>query len=143
MSDLPTPTGNNPTDTTNPVPVVSTGIGGKEKESGVASAEPALRQVGQEMEVSSELTSAGVKVHPTSIPIPSPISKMGVQATGQNVSAGVPAIALPLTDDQIAQGLKQGVASSWRWLAEWCVRKLKQVHMGLKSIHGNLVRVRE
>jgi hypothetical protein len=67
---------------------------------------------------------------------------MGVQPIGQNIPSAAPAVSLPLSDDQIATGLKQSIWSSWRWLAQWCVRKLKQVHMGLKTIHGKLTRVR-
>jgi hypothetical protein len=89
-----------------------------------------------ETEISPEVASSGVKIQPTSIPIPPPVSAMGVQPSGQNVPPAAPAVTLPLSDDQIATGLKQSIWSSWRWLAEWCVRKLKQVH-------GNLTRVRQ
>lgn len=88
-----------------------------------------------------ELTSAGVTIHPTTIPVPQPVAKMGVQATGANIPTPAATVSLPLTDDQIATGLNQGIASSWRWLATWCIRRLKQVHMGLKAIHGKVMRV--
>ena len=115
----------------------------KEKEAGEAGLEVPFRPVGQEVEVSPEIASSGVKVQPTTIPIPPPVQQMGVKPAGQNVPVAAPAVALPLSDDQIALGLKQSIWSSWRWLAQWCIRKLKQVHMGLKHIHGGLTRVRQ
>lgn len=116
---------------------------GKEREAGGAGLEAPFRPVGQEVEVSPEIASSGVKVQPTTIPIPQPVDKMGVKPVGQNVPGAAPAVALPLSDDQIALGLKQSIWSSWRWLAQWCIRKLKQVHMVLKHIHGRLMRVRQ
>ncbi len=88
-----------------------------------------------------EVASAGVTIHPTSIPIPPPVAKMGVRPAGANVPTPAVAITLPITDDQIAQGLEKSIRDSFRWLAEWCLRRLKQVHVGLKSVHGKLMRV--
>jgi hypothetical protein len=130
MNDLPAPpSGANPS--TN-----------KEQETGMVTDVP-FRPAGEETEVSPEVVASGVKVQPTTIPIPSAVSAMGVRPAGQNIPPADPAVSLPLSDDQIAQGLKQSVWSSWRWLAQWCIRRLKQVHMGLKSIHGRLTRVRQ
>lgn len=139
MNDLPTPAqGTNPSSATG-----AGGISSKEKETGGVSAEAPFHPTGIETELSPEVTSSGVKVRPTTIPIPPPVAQMGVRAAGQNVPTPTPVVALPLSDDQIAQGLKQSIWSSWRWLAQWCIRKLKQVHMGLKNIHGRLTRVRQ
>lgn len=130
MNDLPTPAqGTNPSIN-------------KEQETGRVT-EASFRPTAQETELSPEVVSSGVAVRPTAIPISPPVSQLGVKPAGQNIPAPVPAVTLPLSDDQIAQGLKQSIWSSWRWLAQWCVRKLKQVHMGLKNIHGRLTRVRE
>jgi hypothetical protein len=137
MNDLPTPIQG-----TNPPPAPG-GITGKEKETGGVNQEVPFRPVGQETELSPEVASSGVKIRPTTIPIPPQVQQMGVKAAGQNIPAVSPAVTLPLSDDQIALGLKQSIWSSWRWLAQWCVRRLKQVHMGLKNIHGRLTRVRQ
>ena len=123
MTDLPTPPGNTPISQPN-----------KEAEVGGLPSEVPFRPAGQEVELSPEVASAGVKVQPTTIPIPQPVSQVGFQAVGQNVPAPAPAVTLPLSDDQIAQGLKQSIWSSWRWLAQWCLRKLKQVHRSLKGV---------
>lgn len=101
-----------------------------------------LREVGQDIELPKEVGASGVRVAPTTVTLPQSVSQQGVKPVGPVAQASTSApVSLPLSDDQIAQGLKQGVASSWRWVAEWCVRRLKQAHMAIKSIHGKLVRV--
>lgn len=111
------------------------GIGGKEMEPAAGGLEqPALKDVsGKEIELPKEVVAAGVRTQPTTIQLPAAVSQMGVSAVGTNTQTPAAAVALPLTDDQIALGLKQSIMSSWRWLAEWCVRKLKQLH---KKIHA-------
>lgn len=97
--------------------------------------------VGQETSVPKEVLSAGVRVRPTSIPIPSPVAKMGVKPAGQNIPVQTTTtIVLPLTDDQIVVGLHQSVTNSLRWLAEWCVRRLKQAHIAVTTAGGKLIR---
>lgn len=152
MNDLPTPAspGNNPISTNNPIIQSNTalvmqgagGVHGKETEVGRSASELPLRETGSiEMELPKEVSAVGVKVQPASVTIPQPVQQMGVTATGTNVPLGTgAAVALPLTDEQIAQGLHQGITSSWRWLAEWCIRRLKQVHVGIKYVHGKLFR---
>lgn len=102
---------------------------------------PELTEVGKEMPLPAEVVQAGVTMHPTSVPIPPAVARMGVTQVGHTAPvAPAVAIALPLSDDQIAEGLHQGIISSWRWLAEWCVRQLKQAHVMVKTIHGKIVR---
>jgi hypothetical protein len=129
MNDLPTPVaGANPSIN-------------KEQETGRVTEAP-FRPAVPETEVSPEVVASGVKVQPTTIPIPPQVGALGVRPAGQNIPPA-PAGTLPLSDDQIALGLKQSIRSSWRWLAQWCLRRLKQLHMGLKNIHGRLTRVRQ
>ena len=118
-------------------------IGGKELESGgVGLEEPGLKDVsGKEIELPKEVVAAGVTSQPTTVAIPQPVAQMGVKAIGDAVVPLAPPVALPLSDEQIALGLKQSVTTSWRWLAEFCRRRLKQMHIGLKAIHGKLTRV--
>lgn len=127
MNDLPKPT---------PDPQATGGTINKEVEAGgIHSSETLpIKEIGtHEIELSAEVTSAGVKVTPTNIPIPARAQQLGVKPSGSNVPVGSGStITLPLTNDQIAAGLKLGVTSSWRWLAEWCVRKIKQLHKKLK-----------
>lgn len=111
------------------------GMGGKEVEPGGAGFEQSgLRDVqGAEIELPKEVAAAGVTQKPTAVQLPQAVTQMGVSAVGTAVIPQAPAAVLPLTDDQIALGLKQSITSSWRWLAEWCIRKLKQLH---KKVHA-------
>lgn len=152
MSNLPddtqlsannTPPGTNNTDSQTAPPAGGAFLKEVERPSAVSSESP-IRTIAAETELPKEVASAGVTMHPTSIPIPPKLSHIGVKPAGNNVSAQPKptTVALPLTDDQIAQGLHQGIKSSWRWLAQWCLRRLKQLHVGLKTIRGKLIRVR-
>jgi len=103
---------------------------------------PVPEEAGHDIDtLPKEVASAGVSVHPTTVPIPNAVAKLGVQPGTANVPMPT-TVTLPITDDQIAQGLGKSIRESFRWLAEWCVRRLKQAHMGLQSIHGRLTRVR-
>lgn len=115
----------------------------KEIETGKPAVEaPGLREVGQEVEIPPEAAGAGVRVQPTTVAVPPKAAQMGVTPVGQKVIPPAPAVPLPLTDDQIAQGLKQSISSSWRWLAEWCRRRLKQLHLTIKKIGGQNIEVK-
>lgn len=104
---------------------------------------PGLKEVGKESPLPSEVAGAGITLHPTSVTIPQPVAQLGVKPVGDTaVSQGAPAVALPLTDDQIAVGLHKSIATSWRWLAQWCIRRLRQLHMVIKKVHGKFVRVK-
>lgn len=101
----------------------------KEREPGGLGIEPTVKDVsGAEIELPKEVASAGVKVQPTTVQLPQSVAQMGVTSVGQTTQPQATTVAIPLTDDQIAQGLKQSITSSWRWLAQWCVRKLKQLY---------------
>jgi hypothetical protein len=83
---------------------------------------------GKEVAIPKEVAAAGVKVHPTTIPIPPPVAQMGVKPAGANIPVQTTStVALPLSDTEIAVGLHQSITNSLRWLAEWCIRRMKQV----------------
>jgi hypothetical protein len=131
-------------------PVSQSGLSGsmsKESDIGIGMVKSEalpLTEVGKDIELPKEVVAAGVNFHPTVIPIPPKVSQMGVQPIGHNVTASsVTHITLPLTDDQIAAGMKLGVGSSFRWMAEWCVRRLKQLHIAVTAIGGKTVEVKE
>ena len=117
--------------------------GAKEVEPTTSSQDGLRDATGHESVIAKELQSAGVKIHPTTIPIPERVSQMGVKPAGSNIPVRtVTTVVLPLTDDQIAQGLHQSITSSWRWFAEWCVRQYKQLHFAVKTVGGKLVRTK-
>jgi hypothetical protein len=103
---------------------------------------PLIQEVGQETPLSNEVAKAGVTIQPTTVTLPPSVQQLGVKAVGQAPSSVVaaPSVALPLSDDQIAIGLHQSLMSSWRWLAEWCARQLKFVHITVKQIRGKAIR---
>lgn len=95
---------------------------------GIASAETSLiTEVGQELPLPPEVIKAGVTIHPTSVVLPKSVQQMGVKVVGNTIPKQTKTVTIPLTDDQIAKGLKQSITSSIRWLATWCVRRLKQL----------------
>lgn len=104
----------------------------KEVEAGGISSGEALplKDIGtKEFELPKEVASAGVKTQPTTVQIPPKVTNFGVKPTGSSVPVGTgQSVTLPLTDAQIAEGLKQSITSSLRWLSVWCVRKLRQLH---------------
>lgn len=96
-----------------------------------------------ETPLSAEVAHAGVRMKTDTIELPKPVSQLGVTVVSQAPSApvsAVPTIVLPLTDEQIAQGLQQSITSSFRWLAEWCERRLKEIHFAVRSIGGSVAR---
>ena len=86
--------------------------------------------------------AAGVEKLSETIELPPDIAGMGVQTVGPSQPVTTTqTTSLPLTDDQIVQGLHVKIALSLRWLAQWCIRQLKVVHIHLKKAHGKIVRV--
>ena len=144
MSDLPIvnqqPSGSSALSGSVTAPV---GNMAKEAEPHVSFAEaPLLQEIGQEMPLPSEVAKAGVTIQPSSVKISPAVSQLGVKVVGAPtpVIKTATTITLPLSDEQIAQGLNQSIMSSWRWLAQWCERQLKRAHIMLKSVHGQVSR---
>jgi hypothetical protein len=118
--------------------------GNKEVVGGPSESEVMHDSTGAEFELPKEVSSAGVRIQPTAIPIPPKVAQMGVAPAGQNVPVQTKSsVVLPLSDAQIAAGLHAGITDSIRWLAVWCSRRLKHFHIALKNIQGSLVRVQE
>jgi len=129
MNTLPQSGTISPSSPSQPI-AISGGAGiGKEGEAVPTSEQPIL-EIQKEVELPKEVISAGVKTSPTVINLPKPVSQMGVQPTGSNTGLGNGAtVTLPLTQPQIAEGLEKNILDSWRWLAVWCIRKLKQFRL--------------
>jgi hypothetical protein len=117
--------------------------GNKEVVGGMHLPEGLQDATGHETELPKEVSSSGVRIQPTSIPIPAPVSQMGVQSTGSNIPIhAAPAVALPLNEEQIAAGLRLSVVNSLRWLSEWCVRRIKLMQMKIQGHGDSPVRVK-
>jgi len=100
-----------------------------------------ITEIGREIELSPEVSAAGVSTLKTVIDIPPPL-EAHVKLTGQNTALGTgEMIVLPLTDDQILAGLKQPPTSSWLFLSLWCKRQLQQIGHAIRIIGGKAVEV--
>lgn len=94
--------------------------------------EESIRDV-KEHEVPKELKEHVVRTK-EAIELPPDLKKMGVStppASGNVSDVVTGEVKLPLTDDEIEQGVHMKVMNSFRWLAEWCLKQLKKAHMQL------------
>ncbi|MBI4130554.1 hypothetical protein HY468_04510 [Candidatus Roizmanbacteria bacterium] len=89
---------------------------------------PHLKKVGETIELPPDLKQMGVTNAPQYTPVTAP-----AQNTPQ----------LPLTDDQIGAGLQSDFSTSFRWLAEWCLKQIKRLHMHLAKVGAHFIRVRD
>ena len=101
-----------------------------------------------EVEIPPEVERAGVTKFSDTIELPPDVKKLGVTHTGPSVpitpvtTTVLPSVALPISDNQVVAGLHAQVVSALRWLAEWCMRRLKKAHIALKEAHGKVMRVK-
>lgn len=128
-------------------PVIISSSTGKEQGGSKISSSEIVSEVKPEVELSIEVEKAGVEVIEGTIELPPDLKKLGVTSTGSTSSVTVPTplpkVSLPISDQQVEVGLHAQILSSLRWLAVWCIRRLKLAHIALKKVHGQLVRVKE
>ncbi len=109
---------------------ITPGVGiGKEKEAVGGSVELPLTSAVKEGELPKEVAAVGVSMQPTTVSIPQSAQAIGLKPSGENVSQepSTGNIRLPISDSEIVQGLRQDPTSSWRWLSEWCKKRLRQI----------------
>ncbi|MCR4263940.1 MAG: hypothetical protein NUV98_04450 [Candidatus Roizmanbacteria bacterium] len=97
----------------------------------------------QEYEVPKEV-AAHVQVQKQKPDIPPDLKQIGVThaPSDQTISDTVsPVKKAPLSDDQINDGLQKPPTDSFRWLAEWCVKQLKLMHVHLTKVKGRYIRI--
>lgn len=131
--------------TTQTVPPVISSSVGKEQEAIKITAAEEVASISVEATLPEEVEKAGVEIVKETIELPPDVKKLGVTTTGPSVSVvttTIPQIPLPISDQQVVVGLHAQLLSSLRWLAIWCIRKLKKAHIALKKIHGKIIRVR-
>lgn len=75
------------------------------------------------------------------IELPPDLKKMGLQAASSSQFSSYQNIKLPISDEKVVVGLHAPVTSSLRWLATLAVYLLARVHLGLKVVHGKVIRV--
>lgn len=76
-----------------------------------------------------------------SIELPPDLKKIGLQATSSSQFNSYQNIKLPISDEKIAVGMHAPVTSSLRWLATFSLYLLAKAHLGLKIIHGKVIRI--
>ena len=125
-------------------PINSTSTGDKEKEAPRSNASEIVQEVGKQVEIPSEVEKAGVIHYKETIEIPPDVRKMGLTPTGANVPvvSQTPQVTLPVSDQIVYQGLHADFTNAVKWLAVWCMKKLKTAHLALKKVHGKIIRVR-
>lgn len=104
----------------------------------------AIEEVVADIELEPEVEASGIEKRSETINLPPDLKQAGVEAVGPAQPHGSGAtVQLPLVDDQIVQGLHVQIISSFRWLAEWCIRQLKKAHLHLQVISGKVMRIKD
>jgi len=108
----------------------------------IAKTESYLEEAGKVPELEPEMVDAGVHQVSGEVSIPPSVSQMGVTHSGPtaSVSSHV-SVKLPITDDQIMKGLHANVFDAFRWISEWCLRRLKIANFALKKVGSKATRV--
>ncbi len=75
------------------------------------------------------------------IDLPPDLKHFGLQPAATMQFPSYQNIKLPLSDEKIIVGLHAPITSSIHWLATLAIYLLHQAHLGLKTIHGKVVRV--
>lgn len=75
------------------------------------------------------------------IELPPDLKKLGLQAASHSKFPSYKNIKLPLSDEKIIVGQKAPITSSIRWLATFALYILARAHLGLKVVHGHVIRV--
>lgn len=75
------------------------------------------------------------------IELPPDLKKLGLQAVSNTKFPNLKNIKLPLSDEKIIVGQKAPITSSIRWLSTFALYILAQAHLGLKVVHGRVIRV--
>ena len=75
------------------------------------------------------------------IELPPDLKKLGLQTVSTSKFPSYKNITLPLSDEKIVVGQKAPITSSLRWLSTLALYILGQAHLGLKVIHGHVIRV--
>ena len=102
---------------------------------------PVMPEMGEDGAEQNELENF-IDQEKENFELPDELKKAGLQTVGDNnLPAAFQNIHLPISDEKILNGHKAPITSSLRWLSEFCIYLLKQAHIGLKVVHGHVVRV--
>lgn len=120
-------------------------IGGKEQSPHTITNSERVSEISEEIVLPKEVEQSGVVKFSDRIELPPDVKKLGVTQSGPSVpvlqTSPPPQVILPISDDQVVQGLHAQVTAAIKWLAVWCIKRLQKAHIALKVIHGKIVRV--
>ncbi len=75
------------------------------------------------------------------IKLPPELKKLGLQEVATTKFPSYQNIKLPISDEKVIVGTHAPITSSLRWLATFAQYLLARAHLGLKVIHGKVVRI--
>jgi len=101
--------------------------------------EPKIKEVA-EYEPEEEVKPF-VQVKGQTIQLPPDLKKLGLQPTSPAGFQSFQNVKTPISDDKVITGLHAPITSSFRWLATLALYILRSAHLGLKVIHGKVIRV--
>lgn len=82
-----------------------------------------------------------VTLKPQTIQLPPDLKKLGIQSVSSSNLQSYQNVKLSISDDKVLAGLHAPISSSFRWLATLAFYLLKRAHLGLKIVHGRVIRV--
>ncbi len=135
------------TDNQSPSANTVSSLSAKEQEAITISSGEKMGEVPLEVEIPPEVERVGVRKVEETFELPPDMKKLQVTAVGQTtpfttVTTNLPQVVLPITDKQVLEGLHTKMTNAIKWLAFWCIRKLKKAHIAIKEIHGKIIRVK-
>lgn len=86
--------------------------------------------------------AAFIEPRPESVHLEKAVQVAGVQQSGNTAFPSQQSVKIPLSDNQVWDGLHAPIRSSVRWMAEFCLYLLKRAHQTLRSEKGKVERVR-
>lgn len=104
-----------------------------------------VTEISSEVPLHPEVEKVGVRQFRETIELPPDVKKLGVTPASQpltSLSPPLPPVTLPVSDAAVVTGLHASLLAAIRWLATWCVKKLKKAHIALKTVHGKVIRVK-
>jgi len=111
------------------------------KEAEPQSIKQEVDEVDIELEEQEEKPEKFFQTRQESIELPPDLKKLGLKTPPVSVISQYQRVKTPVSDDKILTGLHAPITSSIRWLATLAFYILKKAHIGLKKIHGRVVRV--
>lgn len=119
-------------------------VGSATKEQGGAiSSSETIRPASSEVAISPEMENVGVVAQKETVEIPPDLAHLGLTHAGPTAPVVTPQlqnVVLPITDKQVVVGLHMHIYTALRWLATWCVRRLKKAHIRLVNVQGTVIR---